>query len=216
MKVLIPSVLALVGGGLAGALFQWWVNLPATTILAYNLNTSVIGIERESKNPELRIEARGVEVSALYVHAFDFTVPQGGYIERAEIAIVYPTVLRAPTRSMNITTSPASPLHELSCQRIETGARCILGPLSPTHSARFHVTIATDDSTPPTPMTVAKSVEILPIARFLAETRRWARPEYLLAGIAILAAIAAAVSWWRYVARMRARTDPASARESGR
>jgi hypothetical protein len=123
------SLIALFFGGLAGAVFTWYMNHPRPTTLAYSLVTTTTGTDPAGSPlvpvPDLHIYIGTKEISSLYTHFVTITAVDGPQLEQLPIAVLFTT--RFTLYSFN--GVPPSPLHHFDCKQISTGLTCTLGPL---------------------------------------------------------------------------------------
>src|SRR2546421_211972 len=111
---ILTFVVPFMGGGVAGAVFTWYVNLPATTTLAYSVSTTTITADPAVRTtvPGLRLQIGKDVVPALHTHAVEFSSPAGPHLDRVEVALV---AAASPLQTFGVSASAPSPLHEMTC-----------------------------------------------------------------------------------------------------
>jgi len=159
-------------GGLAGAVFTWYVNLPATTVLAYSISTTTITADPAVRStvPGLRLQIGNEAVPALYTHAVEFSIPSGPHIDRIELALI----AEGPLRTYGISSFAPSPLHEMACGKLGADSiRCIMGPIGSNSRGPFRVIWATNRASTPKIVTATKGVDLLALVEYAARAERW-------------------------------------------
>jgi hypothetical protein len=165
--IFLPIFVALLGGGLAGAIFSWYVNRPSRTIVTYAINTTTLASPGAATIiPNLKLEIGSETIKALYAHAIDLSWAKGQFVDSVEAALTFPH----PVRIYGTTANAPTKLHEISCIEHLDGVRCSLGPIS--QPATYRITLATDEMTPPIVQVVAKNVALRSIAE-VREARTW-------------------------------------------
>lgn len=205
----VSLLVTLVAGGLGGAVFTWYVQRPQATKLAYSLTTNVMGPDPTiiSVVPKLKLQIGTEEIPRLYTHTLDFSVPEGPYIDQAEIAITLaptsaPGVAGGTIRIFGVSADPPTPVHKLSCTLAQNVFRCAIGPLSPQHPAVFRVTFATDRAVEPKVVTASKGVQLIEATQLL---KAQSRPRLDLFVKGVLAVAAAALAGTLTIDDRRAR-----------
>ena len=190
LPILLPTVLA---GGLAGAVFTWYINRPQMTTLAYTITTTAIVADPAARSavPNLRIQVGDEEVRSLFTHTIEFTVPAGQYAQSADVAITF-----SPVRMFGMSAPPPSAVHLLSCVPNTNGVRCSMGPLSPRHPAAFKVTIATDRASGPKIETATRDVELVSLNDYARRGKFWTVSLGDLLASAVASVAAGLFLWW--------------------
>jgi len=196
---ILAFVATFLSGGLAGAVFTWYVNLPVSTVVAYSISTTTIaaGPAVRSTVPGLRLQMGNEEVPALYTHAIEFSIPSGPHVERVEVALVAGASTDQPLRTFGISSLAPSPLHEMACSQLGADSvRCIMGPIGGYNRGPFRVTWATNQASVPKIVTAAKGIELLALVEFAARAERWWQVGLRIAsvGLAILGGVVAGLS----------------------
>jgi hypothetical protein len=164
--VVITALTAFLGGGLAGAIFNYYVNRPRPTVVIYTVSTTTIAAsESAAFIPNLRVALGDETIKSLYVHTVEFTAASGPFVNQLNVAITFPSV---PHIYGTHAQSP-SPLHAISCSG-EADLTCRLSPIS-TEFGPYRVSIATDSSSAPKPVIAADRVQLLS-AQDVATTTR--------------------------------------------
>src|SRR5271157_1319290 len=90
--VLVTALISFLGGGLAGSVFNWFVNRPKPSIIAYGTNTTTLAAaESATFIPDLRIQVGSEQVKSLYLHTMEFSGVSGTFVQQADIAIEFPS-----------------------------------------------------------------------------------------------------------------------------
>jgi hypothetical protein len=199
-------------GGLAGAVFTWYVNLPATTVIAYSVSTTAIAADPAARStvPGLRLQIGSEEIPVLYTHAIEFSIPSGPHVERIEVALI----AERPLRTYGVSSFAPSPLHEMACGELGTDSiRCTLGPIGGNNRGPFRVVWATNRASAPKIITAAKGVELLAVVEYTARAERWWQiGRWIVSGgLSILAALAVAILFSLNAIPRRARIAKAQA-----
>jgi hypothetical protein len=168
LTVAITVLTAFLGGGLAGSVFNWFVNRAQPTVLTYNIGTANLASEQfASVVPDLRIQIGNEQIKSLYTHTIELSVAKGPYIDSIDIAITLPDDVRL----FGTKTVSPSPLHTLDCSNIKTGLRCRLGPLSQGITKPFRIVIAADKEISPHVDATAKNVELVSGIDYIARAQ---------------------------------------------
>jgi hypothetical protein len=160
-------VVALLGGGLAGAIFTWWVNRPSPTIVTYTVSSTTLAAPSAGTAvPNLRVRIGNEPISALYAHSINLSCPKGSYTDRIEVGVTFPKSVKIFGKS----AESQSPLYQIHCEDLQRGRglRCLLSPLSPDPSRSYLINVVTDDASAPNVEILGKGVELLTLDRFLA------------------------------------------------
>ena len=182
---LLP-LLALFSGGLAGAVFTWYVNRPTPTIVTYNVvSTTLASPDAATSIPNLTVQVGNEKVTALYAHTVTFSCPEGPFAERGDIAITF----RSKVKIYGQVAEAPSPLHAISCSRLTDGVRCYMAPISPDtgNSTEYRVTISTNESAAPRVELVGKNIKLVTRERYLAD-QSWPLNRRLFSILGALAA----------------------------
>src|SRR5256885_2010364 len=144
---LVGYIFTFLSGGLAGAVFTWYMNRPVPTILAYSVTTTTAGTDVIGKGliPNLKMQIGKEEISVIHTHAIEFIVQSGPQLDKAEIAITFPPGLRIFGKDEH---APSSSLHKISCSQIDDDLRCIMTPLTPGKLNKYLVILATNQREP--------------------------------------------------------------------
>lgn len=174
---LSPQIIAaFLGGGLAGAIFTWFVNLPQPTVVTYTRTvTALEESEVTSIIPNLKIQVGDERVKAVYVHLLNFEIHSGPYIDSLNVAITFPDKARIFGKA----SRAPSPVHHIGCESIMDmdGVLCAMAPITRLTQGfnNYQVTLATDQKRPPVVVTAAKNVELLEASLFQAR-KKWPIP----------------------------------------
>jgi len=200
LPTVLAAVLTFLGGGLAGAVFTWYVNRPQPTTVTYRIATTTIGADPEARSvvPNLKIQVGKTEIAVLYVHDIEFSVPRGPHVDSGEVAITFPPSLFpgsvTSTRLFGTLSESPSPVHRIQCTPLDNGSRCVMGPLSPANLGIFRVRVATNHPDAPRVVMVIKNVEFIKAEEFLSrESRSKKNLMELLLMMSTVAAVASAV-----------------------
>jgi hypothetical protein len=172
---------ALLGGGFAGAVFQWYVTRPEPTVVTYTVTTTAVRAGTlKTAVPDLKILVAGEEIPALYTHTVQVAVARGRDVETAELAIElpqssliklfgYPDTEPKETRIFGVSTEAPSAIHKIECTQLSNGARCTISPLSTKTKGHFAVTIAASQGFNPRVVMSGKDVELVRAQEFLTQ-----------------------------------------------
>ena len=176
-SLIVAVVISFLGGGLAGAVFNWYMNRPDPAIITYGVTTaSLPAAEATSLVPNLKIQIRDEPIRALYIHTVEFTHRQGPHVDRVDVAVTF-----APgVRVYGIASEAPSAVHSIGCTEIKDGTRCTISPMTPRDPRGYRVVLATDEGGTPNVTMVAKGTELFRIEDFLLR-QRWS-PSWMLAG----------------------------------
>jgi hypothetical protein len=145
--VLFASVLAFLGGGLAGSVFTWFINRPEPTLLTYNSSATMTGGQSvKSTIPQLRLQIGKEEIPVVYSHSVEVSFVRGPYVDTATLALTF----SPDTRIFGYAAEAPSPVHRISCVAISGGTKCELSPLNAADAGKYRITLATDKDTTPT------------------------------------------------------------------
>lgn len=187
---ILPFTFGALTGGLAGAVFTWFVNLPSATVVAYSISTTSVsaGANVRTTVPGLRLQIGNEEVGALYTHTIDFSSPAGPHVERVEVAVI---AAEPAVRTFGLSSSPPSPLHEMTCDPLDArSVRCKIGPIGGNNRGPFIVSWATDRPQPPRVVTTAKAVDVVPLVEYAARREPWWQlGRWILTGASIFGAL---------------------------
>src|SRR5258708_5196995 len=154
---ILTIVLSFLGGGLAGAVFTWYVHRPQPTYLTYSMGTTPLAApEATSLIPNLRVQIGAEPIKALYAHTVEFGVPRGPHIDNVDVAITFPNRVRIYGKSVEA----PSRVHSITCSELEDGLRCTMSPIAPGLPRNYRIVIATDEKQPPSILTATKDVEL--------------------------------------------------------
>lgn len=177
----VTVMAALGGGGLAGAVFQWYVTRPEPTVATYDVATTAVLADRTLKTvvPDIKILVAGEEIPALYTHTVQVAVARGRDVDSADLAITFsqdsnigfpffrddsePKKLRI----FGVSAEAPSAVHKIDCTQLPNGARCTIKSLSLKTDGHFAVTIATNRRSEPEIVMNGKDVELVSAQRFL-------------------------------------------------
>lgn len=163
---LSPQLIAVfLGGGLAGAIFTWFVNLPAPTVITYNITmTAMEESAVTSIIPNLKIQVGNERIKAIYVHVIEFAAQSGPYLDRLDVEIAFPDKVRTFGKVVNA----PSDLHHIVCQDANNGIVCAISPmtLQPATSETYKVIVAAAGKRGPKITTVNKNVELVEANEF--------------------------------------------------
>ena len=155
--VVITALTAFLGGGLAGAIFNYYVNRPKPTILLYTVSTTKIAAaESAGFIPDLHVELGQESIKSLYVHTIDLAVARGPFVPQLDVALTF----QAKPHIYGTNLQPPSPLHSIVCSGEPEFMKCKLSPIS-TEFAPYRISVATDTSDPPKPVIAADNVRLL-------------------------------------------------------
>lgn len=136
------AILALLTGGLGGAVFTWFMTHPGPTTLTYNAATSSAGPNAKVKSvvPNLKLQIGNEDIDSLYTHSIDFSAKSGPQAASVTLAITFPN----PLKIYGWSAHAPSGLHNIACSDMPDGLKCTLGPLSTHGPNKFAVIIATN------------------------------------------------------------------------
>ena len=149
------TVLLIVGvcsGGLAGAIFAWWVNRPKPTVINYRIITTTLAApEATGLLPNLKILIGNEPTNALYAHTVDLVPEQGPFIDNLEFALTFPSPvhvyarpkLEKPSNMHTLDCAPINPIPASpppSTQFLTDGFRCRISPVK-VGTGHFLITI---------------------------------------------------------------------------
>jgi len=161
--ILVTALTAFLGGGLAGSIFDWYVNRPEAATITYIIKSTILAELAKSTIPNLTIKLGEETVQSLFTNTIEFTAQNGPYIDSMEVAITFPEKVRI----YGLTSDVPSALHEMVCKQLDNGARCRLSPIDMKTAGSFKVSISTDKKLEPSVLTTAKGVELLAIDQFI-------------------------------------------------
>jgi len=189
-KPSLAIVATLLGGGLAGSVFTYWVNRPKTTIVSYSLSSATIAdTESGSLVPGLKVQIGSQDVRNLYTHSIVLTVTKGPQLDSGDIAIDFPPNTKFYGEPGIATPSP---VHKLDCGKAPSGLICKMSPVRREDKLPpFRVSVASDEKADPELVTSTKGLELQPAQETLTAASKQAT--YLQIVIAVLALIASVV-----------------------
>jgi hypothetical protein len=167
----LPLVLGLCSGGLAGAIFTYWINRPKPTIINYRVITTTLAApEALGLVPGLKVLIGGAPTNALYAHNIDLVPEQGPFLDNLDFAVTFPSPvsvfstpkLEKPTSLHSLNCDPIDPQPSsppAGTQFVMQGFKCRISPVK-TGSGHFLITIASSDGHTPKVEIVAKGVEL--------------------------------------------------------
>ncbi len=168
-NTLVLVVAAFLSGGLAGAVFNWYMNKPQLTTITYSVTTTPFApTEATTLIPNLKIQVGNEKIMALYAHTIEFQIRRGPHADRADVAITFPRKIRI----YGLSAESPSRVHSASCTRFPDGVQCTMSPIEPT-TPRYRVALATDAKEAPAVVMVAKNVELLKTDEFLTGQTWW-------------------------------------------
>ena|ERR1019366_6716283 len=168
---LLPLVVGLCSGGLAGAVFTYWINRPKPTVINYRVVTTTLAApEASGLVPGLKILIGSEPTTALYAHSVDLVAQQGPFLDSVEFALTFPSPVRVyaspklekPTSLHSLDCSPINPqppVPPTGTQFVTQGFKCRMSPVK-VGSGHFLITIPSSDEHAPKVDVVAKGVEI--------------------------------------------------------
>lgn len=195
--IIVTAIISFLSGGLAGAVFTWWVNRPEATTVTYSVNSitiadpTTIGVV-----PKLQLRIGAEDVGALYTQSVLLSSPGGPHLDRIEVALHFEPTTGQPLRVFGLASDSPTPLHSIQCAELKSGARCTLGPVSSSNSGPFRITIASNEKSAPKVITTAKGVQLLNAESFLKtqQTRNLWAPDGFVIAITLLAAMASTMA----------------------
>lgn len=154
----VAPVFTFLSGGLAGAVFTWYMNHPVPTTLTYGVTTTTAGTDTTVKGliPNLKMQIGNEEIPVVHTHAIEFVTQSGPQLEQAEIAITFSPGLRV----FGMAADAPSPLHTITCSQIPNGVRCIMSPLTLGNLNKYRVTVATNQREPSGIITATNKMEL--------------------------------------------------------
>lgn len=163
--MLLTALTAFLGGGLAGAVFTWYVNRPKPSVITYSVATATVAAaDTASFMPNLKIAVGSEEVKSLYLHTVEFQLASGPFVQQADVVVEFPN----SPRIYGMSPESPSPLHTIDCKQIDAGARCVLSPISPDSNRPFRILFATTEKNTPVPMLVANNVKLVSQSEYSA------------------------------------------------
>ena len=189
-------IATLLGGGLAGSVFTYWVNRPKTTVVSYGLSSATVAdTESGSLVPGLRVQIGNQDIRNLYTHSIVLTVTKGPQIEAGDVAIDFPPSTKFFGEPGVATPSP---VHKLDCSKIPSGLICKMSPVRKEDKLPpFRVSVATDEKADPELVTSTKGLELQPAQETLkAASTQATYLQYALAGLGLFAAFVTALTSW--------------------
>jgi len=168
--VILATCFSLLGGGLMGSVFTWYVHQLSPTLVTYQVTKAITGADSITKGliPNLTIKIGNEDVPVVYTDVIEFSTASGEYVDSAEIAITFPSALRIFGSG---TISP-SPVHSITCRTAPAGLVCRLSPLAP--GTKYTVNIAADQGGTPSVITASRNVELVSVDTFVSnESRSW-------------------------------------------
>lgn len=190
-KPSLAIVATLLGGGLAGSIFTYWVNRPKTSVVSYSLSSATIAdAESGSIIPGLKVQIGSQDVRNLYTHSVVLTVTKGPQIDSADLAIDFP----ASTKFFGEPgIATPSPVHKLDCSKIPSGLICKMSPVRREDKLPpFRVSVATDEKADPELVTSTKGLELQPAQETLtAASKQATYLETVIGVLTLFAAVAA-------------------------
>jgi len=160
-------VAAFLGGGLAGAIFTWFVNRPVPTFVTYSFTTTALEESKASIIPNLTIQIGKERIKGVHVYVINFEPQSGPYLEKLDVAITFPNRVRIYGKDLK----PPTKLHQIRCDDFDSGIHCTMSPLLSNGRTPkiYQVTLATDNNQLPKIVTTAKNVELLEEREFQSQ-----------------------------------------------
>jgi hypothetical protein len=151
----LPLIVAFGSGGLAGAVFTWWVHLPSTTVMTYKI-TNTKDMQDPANSPP----------TDFFVHTIEFSVQSGPQLDSADIGLSF----SGQPRISGTRAYVQDQLHEVSCVQPSTnGVRCKATKLNPGFD--FNIAMRTTDNSPPAlDASTSPQLHLVPIEQYLKET----------------------------------------------
>jgi|SRR5882672_2009701 len=171
----LPLVVGIFCGGLGGAVFTWYINRPKSTVVTYTIATTTIAAPESATGliPDLKVLIGSGQVQSLYTFNVELLPKEGPYIDKAEIAVEFPS--DHPLHIYGSKIEAPSTTNHIECNQTGTGFLCSLSPLDTTHPRKYRITAATNQSQPPTLTTAARGVDLVPAEQFeSSQPRDWA------------------------------------------
>lgn len=167
--LIVVTLTAFLGGGLAGAVFSYFANKSKPTLMSYTISsTTIAAAEPASLIPSLKIQVGGKNIKSLYAHNVELTVVRGPYVDEANIAVIFPSDVHI----YGMNSGAPSPLHSISCTQLSNGVRCKVSPVAPDTPGHFRIAIATDDHRAPNPFMTGKNITLLSNSELLDQDRQ--------------------------------------------
>ena len=159
-------------GGLAGAMFNYFVTRQRSMVVECNLAKSTLGADAATKSliPTLKLQVGDEAVPVIYTYTVDF-VPQSG--PPSESLLVALTFSR-PIRMFGLNSDVPSVLHHMQCNLSETkiAVICRMEPIVTALPNRFRVTLATDNEGPPTLSSTSTGIELVKSEELIARQKK--------------------------------------------
>jgi hypothetical protein len=166
-------------GCLAGAVFTWFVHRPNPTIITYGVTTTSLGADSTVKGliPNFETSDGGRRNTVVHTHSIELSVPEGEFLDQADVVIAFPS----PVRAYGTVLAEAPSLaHRIECKQLKSdpndgqhilGLRCSLSPLK-AGSGKFRIVMSTENQQPPTPVMAAKNADLMRADAYLLRTHR--------------------------------------------
>jgi len=163
--VVVTALTAFLGGGLAGAIFSWFVNRPEPTVMTYLVYQTELADPKASVLiPDLSVRVGKEIIQELRAYTIEIDIPRGARSGAAEVGIFFPHKVRIYGKS----TEAPSQLYSMNCDQLDNGLRCQMSPVSRANNKGYRIVLATDEKESPRVEVVAKDVEVLSAPEFAA------------------------------------------------
>jgi hypothetical protein len=204
--VIVAACVSLMGGGLAGAFFTWYVHRSSPAIVTYAITTTTTGADAVTKGliPNLTLKVGSEEIPAVYTHVVALAVAKGEYVDAADVAITFPSALRI----FGFRATPPSDVHTIACRQVTAGLVCRLSPLAV--GVKYIITVAADQGRTPTVVTASRNTELVALETFAflesrSVTARLLSKEGALLAVATVLYITLSVTFFKILRRRLSR-----------
>jgi hypothetical protein len=187
-------IVAIMCGGLGGAIFTWWVNREEGLTISYVISTTSTGADATTNSlvPGLSLRIGDKDIPVIHTHVISLNRATG-YADRAEIAVTFEGGALPETFGSSFTAPSA--VHSIECEGLKRGFKCRLGPLD--GQGEYKIAVATNIASGPRLAIAGNNVRLVSVQQLADAKASWSLGNYIaytsliIASLALLAYFAA-------------------------
>lgn len=179
---LTPALfVALIAGGLGGAVFTWWVHREPPLRIGYEMTRTSTGADVTTnglvQGLTLRIGSR--DIPAIHTHVITLS-PDTGYADTVDVGITFDK----PVEIFGRSAEAPSPVHSISCESISQGIRCKLGPLD--GRGAYKIALATNLPDEPRLSVAGRNISLDTMQQIAADRNSFRNPFTFIGYLGVL------------------------------